>query len=160
MEQSFSLTLSVCVNVWMCVSEVRLWRWPGITLSVEDGGLSVTAVLGSNEMSVCGLQVWHPAGIKGLKWEHSWSECTCDAHSFLPQSEVVLPLPRQTLIHTWWPLTLDLFYSKNKHIPTQLSPQITTCCLPMQPSLVNSSMHHPVLLAATCTLFALKVSLS
>lgn len=46
---------------------------------------------------------------------------------------------------------------QNKPTPTHLSYPITTNP-PMWPSLVNSSVHHPVAVAAICTPCALKVS--
>lgn len=63
-----------------------------------------------------------------------------------------LPLPRKTPIPTQWPLTTD-----KKNWETNLYPH--TChprsqpavALPIQPSLVNSSVHHAVVLAAICT---------
>lgn len=60
------LICTVCVCVTVPFSKVRQWRCPGITFSVEMKILPVAGVLGSNEMSVCGLQVSHPVGFRGL----------------------------------------------------------------------------------------------
>lgn len=54
----------LCMNacVWMCPSEADTASQPGITPRQEVRILSVTAVMGWNEMLVCWLQVWNPLG--------------------------------------------------------------------------------------------------
>lgn len=129
-------------------------------------------------MSVCRLQVWHPLGFSRVWGGNTvaverW--CTHQHPPLFPFTllclfEVTVKPPAVLLAIT----QKKHWYQHNDHWPqikktpckTNLNPH--TChpqsqpalALPIRPSLVNSTIHHPVVLAAICTLFALKVSCS